>query len=83
MVRLNMAQNLKDATNMVRDGHVRVGPETVTDPAYFVTRSMEDFVTWVQSSAYKRKIMKYNDKVRLGVDIVLVMTSLRWPCWHG
>lgn len=43
---------------------IRVGPETVSDPAYLVTRNMEDFVTWVDTSKIKRKIMKYNDKVR-------------------
>jgi len=42
---------------------IRVGPETVSDPAYLVTRNMEDFVTWVDTSKIKRKIMKYNDKV--------------------
>lgn len=42
---------------------VRVGPDTITDPAFLVTRSMEDFVTWVDTSKIKRKIMKYNDKV--------------------
>lgn len=44
-------------------GHVRVGPETITDPAYHVTRSMEDFVTWVDTSKIRRKVLKYNDKL--------------------
>lgn len=39
------------------------GPEVVTDPAFHVTRSMEDFVTWVDSSKIRRKVMKYNDAV--------------------
>ena len=42
-------------------GHVRIGPETVTDPAFLVTRSMEDFVTWVDTSKIKRKVQKYNE----------------------
>ena len=29
---------------------IRVGPEVVTDPAFLVTRSLEDFVTWTDSS---------------------------------
>ena len=37
------------------------GPEVVTDPAFHVTRNMEDFITWVDSSKIKRKVMKYND----------------------
>jgi U3 small nucleolar ribonucleoprotein protein IMP3 len=28
-----------------------------------ITRHMEDFVTWVDSSARKRTIMKYNDEL--------------------
>ena len=39
-------------------GHVRLGPETVTDPAFLVTRSMEDFVTWVDTSKIKRKVCR-------------------------
>ncbi len=42
-------------------GHVRVGPEVVTDPAFIVTRSMADFITWVDSSKIKRTIATYND----------------------
>lgn len=44
-------------------GHVRVGTETITDPAFHVTRSMEDFVTWVNTSKIKRAIMNYNDQL--------------------
>ena len=40
-----------------------MGPETVTDPAFLVTRSMEDFVTWVDTSKIKRKVLKYSDKL--------------------
>uniref|UniRef100_K3XB78 U3 small nucleolar ribonucleoprotein protein IMP3 n=1 Tax=Globisporangium ultimum (strain ATCC 200006 / CBS 805.95 / DAOM BR144) TaxID=431595 RepID=K3XB78_GLOUD len=63
MVRVKMAENIKEAATFVEQGHVRVGPSVVTDPAYLVTRSMEDFVTWVDSSKIKRTIMKYNDKL--------------------
>lgn len=44
-------------------GHVRVGPETVTDPAFHVTKNMEDFVTWVDTSKIKRKVAQYNDRL--------------------
>ncbi|GAB9473809.1 hypothetical protein Gpo141_00010955 [Globisporangium polare] len=63
MVRVKMAETIKEAVTFVEQGHVRVGPGVVTDPAYLVTRSMEDFVTWVDSSKIKRTIMKYNDKL--------------------
>ena len=64
-----------------------MGPNTINDPAFLVTRyvssllkhwidwaplvliaisrHMEDFVTWVDTSKLKRTVMKYNDQVRL------------------
>jgi U3 small nucleolar ribonucleoprotein protein IMP3 len=35
----------------------------VTDPAFLVSRTFEDYVTWVDTSKIKRTIMKYNDKL--------------------
>lgn len=49
----------------IEQGHIRVGPSPITDPAMLITRRMEDFVTWVDTSARKRTIMKYNDEVGL------------------
>lgn len=63
MMRLKMAETVTAANTLIQHGHVRVGPNTVTDPAYFVTRSMEDHLTWVEGSKIKRTIAKYNDKV--------------------
>jgi U3 small nucleolar ribonucleoprotein protein IMP3 len=61
MVRLRMAETLREAVAFVEQGHVRVGPDTVTDAAFLVTRAMEDFVTWVDTSKIKRKVLAYND----------------------
>jgi U3 small nucleolar ribonucleoprotein protein IMP3 len=63
MVRLKMSENLKEAVTLIEQGHIRVGPNVVTDPAFLVTKTFEDFVTWVDSSKIKRTIMKYNDKL--------------------
>jgi U3 small nucleolar ribonucleoprotein protein IMP3 len=63
LVRLKFAETMKEAVTFVEQGHIRVGSETVTDPAYLVTRNMEDFVTWVDTSKVKRKVMRYNDKL--------------------
>ncbi|KAH7467276.1 hypothetical protein PRIC1_011323 [Phytophthora ramorum] len=63
MVRVKMAESIKEAATFVEQGHVRVGPTVVTDAAFLVTRPMEDFVTWVDSSKIKRTIVKYNDKL--------------------
>ncbi|CAI9581756.1 unnamed protein product [Staurois parvus] len=62
VVKLRMAQNLKSAITFIEQGHVRVGPEVVTDPAFLVTRTMEDFVTWVDSSKIKKHVMNYNEE---------------------
>mmetsp|Transcript_14127 Transcript_14127/g.34224 ORF Transcript_14127/g.34224 Transcript_14127/m.34224 type:complete len:184 (+) Transcript_14127:31-582(+) len=63
LVRLKMCETLKEAVTFVEQGHIRVGPNVVTEPAFHVTRNMEDFVTWVDSSKIRRKVQKYNDAV--------------------
>ncbi|KAH8147300.1 uncharacterized protein LAJ45_08778 [Morchella importuna] len=63
LTRLKMCETISAAVKFIEQGHVRVGPEVVTDPAYLVTRNMEDFITWVDSSKIKRNIMKYRDEV--------------------
>lgn len=63
MTRLRMAENITAATKLIEGGHVRVGTDNITDPAYLVTRDMEDYVTWVVGSKVKRHIMKYRDEV--------------------
>ena len=51
------------AVSIVEQGHIRCGPEVVTDPTFLVSRQMEDYVTWVDTSRIKRTVMKYNDKL--------------------
>ena len=63
MVRLKMSETLREAVTFIEQGHVRVGPNVVREPSYHVTRNMEDFVTCVDTSKIRRKVMAYNDKV--------------------
>lgn len=42
---------------------MRVGTDVITDPAFLVTRNMEDFVTWLDQSSVKRTIAKYNGEL--------------------
>ena len=63
LVKLKMSESIREAAALIEQGHVRVGPQTVTDPAFLVTRSMEDFVTWVDTSKIKRKVLQYQDKL--------------------
>ena len=41
MTRLQMADTVQAATKFIEQGHIRVGPEVVTDPAYMVTRFVD------------------------------------------
>ena len=63
MVRLRFAPDLKSAVTFIEQGHVRVGPEVVTDPAFLVTRSMEDHIRWIDGSKIQESIARYNDKL--------------------
>ncbi|EAU80584.2 U3 small nucleolar ribonucleoprotein IMP3 [Coprinopsis cinerea okayama7 len=58
-----MAETVSAAVKFIEQGHVRVGPDTITDPAFLVNRHMEDYVTWVDTSKLKRTIMEYNDEL--------------------
>lgn len=58
-----MAETVQAANRFVEQGHVRVGTETVTDAAYLVGRSREDFVTWVGGSKVRKGILRYRDKL--------------------
>ncbi|KAK7094560.1 U3 small nucleolar ribonucleoprotein protein IMP3-like [Littorina saxatilis] len=62
MVKSHMSQTVKAASTFVEQGHVRIGPEVCTDPARLVTRNMEDFLTWTDTSAIKKHVMAYNEQ---------------------
>lgn len=63
MVRLKMCETLGQAVRYVQQGNVRVGPHVVSDDAFLVTRSMDDFVTWVDGSKVQRQVKTYNDEL--------------------
>ncbi|KAK6915196.1 RNA-binding S4 domain [Dillenia turbinata] len=63
LIRKKFAEHLKQAVTYVEQGHIRVGPDTITDPAFLVTRNMEDFITWVDDSKIKRKVLQYNEQL--------------------
>jgi len=63
LIRLKFAETMKEATTLVEQGHIRIGPHSVTDPSYLVSRMSEDYITWVDTSRIKRTIMRYNDQL--------------------
>lgn len=69
----NMSEYIKNASDLIEQGHVRVGTDVVKDPAFLVSRTLEDFVTWVDSSKIRKHVMEYN-------NMVSVMTTVffRW-----
>ncbi|KAK7075189.1 Small subunit (SSU) processome component [Halocaridina rubra] len=62
MVRNKMAPNLKSAITFIEQGHVRVGAEIIKDPAFLVTRNLEDYITWVDTSAIRKHVKEYNEE---------------------
>jgi U3 small nucleolar ribonucleoprotein protein IMP3 len=63
MARLKMAETITIAVRFVEQGHVRVGNTVISDPSFLIPQNMVDYLTWVNSSKIKRKIMTYNDKL--------------------
>lgn len=63
MVRSGMVEHVSTAHKLIEQGHVRVGTDVVTDPAFLINRGMEDFVTWVDSSKIKRHVLQYREKL--------------------
>ncbi|CAF4355210.1 unnamed protein product, partial [Adineta steineri] len=61
MTRNHMAQHLPAAAKFVEQGHIRIGPDIVSDPAFLVTRNTEDFISWTDNSAIRRQLLEYQD----------------------
>ena len=56
-------ESIKQAVTFIEQGQIRVGTEVITDPAFLVTRALEDHITWSNNSKIKRKIMEYNNNI--------------------
>ena len=63
MVRIGMVEHVSTAHKFIEQGHVRVGTDVVTDPAFLISRGVEDFVTWVDGSKIQRKVLQYREKL--------------------
>jgi len=63
LVRLKFAETMREAIALIEQGHIKVGPGVIKDPALIVTRAMEDFISWSDRSKIKRKVLTYNDKL--------------------
>jgi len=63
LVRLKMAGTIAEAHNIIARGNIRVGPQIISDPAFLVTRTMEDFITWTDTSKMRMVISKVNKQL--------------------
>ncbi|KAI1729622.1 s4 domain-containing protein [Ditylenchus destructor] len=62
MFKLEMAPSVRKAHEFVEQGHIRVGTELVTDPAFLVTRVQSDNVTWARDSKIRQHVLTYNNE---------------------
>ncbi|WUR02808.1 U3 small nucleolar ribonucleoprotein IMP3 [Vairimorpha necatrix] len=62
MKKNKMMPNFTDASRFVEHGHVRLGHKVVSETSIIISRAMEDFINWVDSSKIKKKIDEYNEE---------------------
>ena len=62
MVRIGMVGDIGTAHKFIEQGHVRIGTEGVSDPAFLVGRGQEDFVTWAEGSKVRRNVERYRER---------------------
>ena len=63
MVRLRMSETVKRAVQLVEQGHVRVGPDVVVDPAY-PSRGPWRTLSHGSTRRIRRHVLRYNEKAR-------------------
>lgn len=61
MVKMGLIKTFTHGDEFVQHGHVRVGMKTISDPSMLISRSMEEYITWTDSSKIRRKIEEFND----------------------
>ncbi|KAI5147982.1 U3 small nucleolar ribonucleoprotein IMP3 [Enteropsectra breve] len=62
MVQKKMLAKYCDADKFVQHGHVRLGAKTLNDTSTLISKAMEEFVTWTDSSKIRKKIDEFNDE---------------------
>ena len=58
---MGYGENLRETYAFVKQGHVVIGDQVVTDPTMLVTRTMEDHINWADNSRIKKKILTYKN----------------------
>ena len=60
---LKFVETIKEATTFIEQGHLRIGPKICLEPETLITRKMEDYISWVDSSKIKSKILAFKGKL--------------------
>ncbi|KAK2196205.1 bifunctional Ribosomal protein S4-S9 [Babesia duncani] len=63
LVTRRFCEHLTQAITYIEQGHVKVGVDIVNNPAYHVTREMEDHITWSQGSRIKQQVAAFSGAV--------------------
>lgn len=61
MTKRKMMPSFRQADEFVQHGHVRVGTKIVNDTSVIISRDLEEFVTWADSSKIRQKIEEFNE----------------------
>ena len=63
LVQLKFCEKISEADRYIRQGHFRIGPDVVTDPATLVSRANEDFIAHAHGSKIQEHVKRYNDEI--------------------
>ena len=63
LCRNKYCENIKTAITFIEQGQIQVGTKVVNNPAMLISRSMEDHISWVNTSKIKRRIDSYNGEI--------------------
>eukprot|EP00415_Alexandrium_ostenfeldii_P004204 UN4204 len=62
LVKNRFCQSVSQAVTWIQQGHFRIGPDVVSNPAVHITREMEDHITWAEGSKIKRTVRNFNEE---------------------
>lgn len=61
LVQLKFCQNLEQATTYIEQGHITIGNQVVNNPAYHISRTLEDAISWTQGSKIPKHIAEFHN----------------------
>lgn len=61
MVNLKFCERISEADKLVKQGHVRIGPDIITESSTLVPKEMEDFINWAHDSKILGHVKRFNN----------------------